>query len=388
MKVLFTMHPGSGHWHPLVPLARALEAAGHEVAFAAPPGSRRGIQAVGFRTFLAGAEDDEEELQQLREQAGLEDDVWFHVKYVFAWTRARRSLPDLLDIIRDWSPDLVVRENTEFAGCVAAERAGIPHAALQITFAWTHFLQMVDEHVNLLRASVDLPPADVADMLYRYLLLFPRPPGLWNPAVPPPSTLRSFQYAGFSQSGEETLPEWVAGLEERPTIYATMGTDFNSMTEILTAILDALGPEPINLILTVGRDRDPAEFGPQPDNVYVERYIPQHLVLPYCDLVVCHGGSGTVMDAISHGIPMVIIPIGADQPDNAQICAAAGVAKIVEPSKRTAANIRQAALEVLTVPAYRQNARRLREEIEGLPGLDHAVGLLERLTVGRTPLIA
>ena len=147
MKVLFTTNPGSGHWHPLVPLARALEAAGHEVAFAAPPASRRGIQAVGFRTFLAGAEDDEEELQQLREQARLEDEVWFHVKYVFAGTRARRSLPDLLNIIRDWSPDLVVRENTEFAGCVAAERAGIPHAVLQITVAWTHFLQMVDEHI-------------------------------------------------------------------------------------------------------------------------------------------------------------------------------------------------------------------------------------------------
>ena len=234
---------------------------------------------------------------------------------------------------------------------------------------------------------MDLPPANAADVLYRYLLLFPRPPGLWNPAAPPPSTMHTFQYAGFSQSGEEALPEWVAVLKEQPTVYATLGTDFNTRTEILSAILEGLGHEPVNLILTVGRDRDPAEFGPQPDNVHVERYIPQNLVLPYCDLVVCHGGSGTVMDAISHGIPMVIIPLGADQPDNAQICEAAGVAKIVEPSKRTAATIRQAALEVLAVPAYRQNARRLREEIEGLPGLDHAVGLLERLAAERIPLI-
>jgi MGT family glycosyltransferase len=225
-------------------------------------------------------------------------------------------------------------------------------------------------------------------MLYRYLLLFPRPPGLWNPAVPPPGTMHPFRYAGFSQSGEEALPEWVAGLEERPTIYATMGTAFNSTTEILSAILEGLGPEAVNLILTVGRDRDPTEFGPQPDNVHVERYIPQNLLLPYCDLVVCHGGSGTIMDAISHGIPMVIIPTGADQPDNAQICAAAGVAKVVGPSERMASNIRQAALEVLTVPAYSQNVRRLCEETEGLPGLDYVVGLLERLAVERTPLFA
>jgi MGT family glycosyltransferase len=202
--------------------------------------------------------------------------------------------------------------------------------------------------------------------------------GHWHP----------FRYAGFSQSGEEALPEWVGRLEERPTIYATMGTDFNSMTEILSAILEGLGPEHVNLILTVGRDRDPAEFGPQPDNVHVERYIPQSLVLPDCDLAVCHGGSGTVMDVVSHGIPMVIIPIGADQPENAQICAEAGVAKIVGPSKRTAANIRQAALEVLSEPAYTQNARRLRAEIEELPRLDHAVELLENLAIERTTLIA
>jgi UDP:flavonoid glycosyltransferase YjiC (YdhE family) len=388
MKVLFTTHPGSGHWHPLVPLARALETAGHEVAFATPPGSRRGIEAAGFRTFPAGADDNEQEVQRLSEEAKLDDEVWFHVKYVFAWTRARRSLPDLLDIIRDWRPDLVVRENTEFAGCVAAERAGIPHAALQITVAWTHFLEMVGENINRLRATVDLPPAEVAETLYRYLLLFPRPPGLWNPAVPPPATMHPFRYTGFSQSGEEALPAWVAELEERPTIYATMGTDFNSMTEILSAILAGLGSEPVNLILTIGRDRNPEEFGPQPDNVHVERYIPQNLVLPYCDLVVCHGGSGTVMDAVSHGLPMVIIPIGADQPDNAQICAQAGVARIVQPSERTAANIRRAAREVLSDPAYTENVRRLRGEIEELPGLDHAAELLQRLAVERAPLIA
>src|SRR5205085_12588168 len=117
---------------------------------------------------------------------------------------------------------------------------------------------------------------ELADVLYRYLLLSPRPPSLWNPSVPLPPTIHAFRYTGFSQSGKEGLPSWVTELGERPTVYATLGTFDNRMTEILTAILEGLRDEPINLILTVGRNRNPLEFGKQPANVHVERYIPQN----------------------------------------------------------------------------------------------------------------
>lgn len=326
--------------------------------------------------------------------AGMNDQeqISFTLSTVFAGVRAVRSLPDLQNIIRDWRADVVVRENTEFAGCVAAERAGIAHAAVQIMAAWPFFLQAVEAPLAYLRASVGLTSEKPADVLYRHLLLSPRPPRLWTPSVPVPPTTHPFRYAGFNQSGAEGLPPWVARLEKRPTVYATLGTFENSMTEILAAILEGLREEPINLILTVGRNRDPLEFGEQLAHVHVERYIPQSLLLPYCDLVICHGGSGTMMDALSLGLPMVIMPVAADQPENAQRCREAGVARVIEPDQRTGQGlsqaIRDATREVLENPAYRQNAQRLRKEIEELPGLDHAVALLERLAVERAPLIA
>jgi MGT family glycosyltransferase len=160
------------------------------------------------------------------------------------------------------------------------------------------------------------------------------------------------------------------------------------MTGILSAILEGLREEPIELILTVGRNRDPAEFGEQPAHVHVERYIPQNLLLPHCDLVICHGGSGTIMDALSLGLPMVIIPILADQPENAQRCAEAEVARVIEPEQCTAEAIRHAAREVLGNARYRRNAERLRKEIEALPGLEYPVALLERLAAERIPLIS
>ncbi|MFL5734149.1 MAG: glycosyltransferase, partial [Chloroflexia bacterium] len=297
MRALFTTQSTLSHWHQLVPLAQAVEQAGHEVAFTALPRFRQTIEAQGFRTFLAGSDETPEERRQRREQmAGLnpEEDTIFTLRKVFAGVMAERSLPAMLDLMRDWLPDIVVHENTEFAGCVAAESAGIPHAVVQITAPWLFYLDAVEPPVMRLCASVGLSPATLPDLLYHYLLLFPRPLSLWDPSVPLPLTTHAYRYAGFSQSGEEGLPTWVAELQERSTVYATLGTFENSMTEILAAILEGLRDEPINLILTVGRNRDPQEFGPQPPNVHVERYIPQSLLLPHCDLVLCHGGSGTV----------------------------------------------------------------------------------------------
>jgi UDP:flavonoid glycosyltransferase YjiC (YdhE family) len=393
MRVLFTNQPSMGHWHPLVPLAQALQARGHEIAFASTPNFSPIIEAKGFRCFRAGVDESDEEVQERRKQQATRtpgEAANFMQSSVFAGTRAEHSLPDLLQIMRGWQPNVVVRENTEYAGCIAAEHGGFPHAVVQITAPRASLLQIVDAPLRRLRASVGLPPCEPAEMLHRYLYLSPRPQSLWNPAVQVPPTMFTYRFAGFSQSGEEELPDWVAQLDGgTPTIYATLGTMQNHRTEIFLAILEAFREEPINLILTVGRNRDPLEFGEQPAHVYhvyIERYIPQNLLLPHCSMIITHGGSGTMMDALSLGLPMVIIPIGADQPENAERCAEAGVARVIEPSGRTPEAIREATRAVLQDPKYRQAAQRIQKEIEEMSGLEYPVALLERLAAERTPL--
>ena len=161
---------------------------------------------------------------------------------------------------------------------------------------------------------------------------------------------------------------------------------FNSRANVFEAILAGLRDEPINLVLTVGRDRDPAELGAQPPNVRVERYVPQTLLFPRCDLVITHGGSSTIVAALVHGLPMVVVPIAADQPENADRCAALGVARVLEASAIAAEALRGAALEVLRTPSYGAAANRVRDEIAALPGPEHAAELLERLATSRIPV--
>jgi UDP:flavonoid glycosyltransferase YjiC (YdhE family) len=117
--------------------------------------------------------------------------------------------------------------------------------------------------------------------------------------------------------------------------------------------------------------------------VHIERQVPQATILPHCDLVVSHGGSGSVLGALTHGVPMVLLPLGADQPLNAARCETLGVARILDAVGATPLMVREAMSRVLDDPAYRRAAEGFRDEIEALPGLRHAVRLLERLAVGQ-----
>jgi len=181
------------------------------------------------------------------------------------------------------------------------------------------------------------------------------------------------------------LPGWFDTLGAVPTVYATLGTAYNRTPGVFAAILAGLRGEPIDLIATINHNQDPAAFGPQPARVHVERYLPQRLVIPRCAAVVTHGGSGTVRTALDHGVPLIIIPIAADQPENARRCVALGVGRSIPPEGRTPEAIRDAVRVVLRDDRYRRNAARLRDEFRTLPDLTHAVALLAGLLPSTKP---
>src|SRR5205814_5628085 len=136
--------------------------------------------------------------------------------------------------------------------------------------------------------------------------------------------------------------------------YASLGTVLRrAVPGLFAAILQGAGPVAGTVIAAVGGESGPADLGPQPAHVQVERYVPQSLIFPRCDLVVTHGGSGTLLAALAHGLPLVMIPIGADQPDNAACCTALGVGRMIGPDERTPEAIRAAVRAVLADPTYR-----------------------------------
>jgi MGT family glycosyltransferase len=137
---------------------------------------------------------------------------------------------------------------------------------------------------------------------------------------------------------------------------------------------------PWRVVVTVGREIDPQSLGPQPSNVLLRSYVPQSQLLPHCNLVVSHGGSGSVLGALSHGLPMVLLPMGADQTLNAARARQLQVAEVLDPVGATPGAVKVAATRVMADPTYVQNAEQIQREISALPGPDHASALLERLS--------
>jgi UDP:flavonoid glycosyltransferase YjiC (YdhE family) len=141
-------------------------------------------------------------------------------------------------------------------------------------------------------------------------------------------------------------------------------------------------------VLTVGHDLDPVVLGPQPPSIHVERFLPLGALLAHCSLVLFHGGSGTLGHIVAKGLPMVILPLGADQPENAARCAELGVSRSLDPGELAPDAVRDIVLDVLESPSYRERAERLRDEFDCLPGPEFAVELLERLAEDKAPIIA
>ena len=380
MRILFTFAGGTGHFLPLVPVARAAERAGHVVAFAGQEGMVATVEAAGFTVFASGgaslltaaerqplvAVDPEREARAIRA--------------AFAGRIARERADALVAIGRYWSPDIIVRDEIDFGAAVAAERLGVTDATVLCIASGTFVpTSLVLEPLTTLREAHGLPPDPALEMLQRNLVLSPFPPRFRDPAVTPAPNTHAFRSVDPELGADTAETEWLAALPE-PITYLTLGTIFNLESgDLFERVLAGLRELPGSVVVTVGRDLDPGVLGPQPENVHVRRFIPQSLVLPHCDLVVSHAGSGSVIGALTHGLPMVLLPMGADQPLNAARAEALGVAQVLDALEATPAEIERAARAVLAEPGYRHQAGLIRDEIRALPGPERAVELIEQL---------
>jgi UDP:flavonoid glycosyltransferase YjiC (YdhE family) len=384
LKVILTCQPALGHFHPLVPLARALEDAGHEARFATSLSFVPVVEQAGFEGVGVGLDWLESEASATFPDAVGDGTDW-HAMYhgwdaVFA-RAARRLVPDLVRLCRSARPDLVISESIEFSGPLAAEAARVPHVLLGIGACkpLPVLARAVGRNWNMARKGLQLPPDPGLERLSPYLYLDAYPPSMQPlPIADMIPAARRIRPVPF-EVGDATLPPWFVDLHARRTVYVTMGTVFNRLDDVFAPILAALDREEVNVILTVGPNRDPAELGPQPEHVRLERYVRNSAVVPRVDAVVSHGGYNTMIAALTAGIPMLCLPLGADQFYNAFRLAAAGAGIRLDRSDATPARIQAAVRELLDEPLFRQNAERLGREIGALPPPREAVPLLERV---------
>jgi len=357
----------------MVPLAKAFVDRGDEVRWATAAEVAPRLEREGFEVDIAGT-GLSESLRELRlrfpELEKLPQPDWpdFMFPRLFGTIRAAPMLADLLPVARAFQPSVIVSDQAELAGPVAAAATGVA----SVTHAFGGLLP---------RSRVDAAGRAVAH-LWEEQGLEPRPFGgtydhLYLDIYPASLQRADAGHVPFSQplrpvafatGGQEPLATRITGDASTPLVYVTFGTVFNTDAALIATVAAALRELPLRVIVTLGPTADPALLGAQPANVHVARYIPQTQLLPHCTAVVSHAGSGTLLATLAQGLPQLCLPQAADQFANAQACVDAGAGRALPPGAVTIAHVRGEIEDVLGDVSLRAAAERVRGEIADMPG--------------------
>jgi UDP:flavonoid glycosyltransferase YjiC (YdhE family) len=333
--------------------------------------------ALAGHPFRPGGEPPEAEVARVRERLPVLPPAEASVlgnRELFGRLATTAMLPEMEQVCTEWRPDLVLREPCEYASAIVARGLGIHSAQVAISLSEgeaasiTTAAPALEEHQRGLVQHLRASP---------YLTRFP---GSLDPPVFP-TTVR-FREPVRHPSAH--LPDWWGG-SRAPLLYMTFGTVLGYMSiapGICRTALQAVKGLGVRVLLTVGRRLDRASLGPIPPNVHVEAWVDQAVVLDQAEVVVCHGGSGTAFGAMTAGVPVVVVPLFADQFENARRIAEAGAGLAVHEAPQgagaerrvigqdAAPRIAQAIEEVLTDHSYRLHAARISMEIANAPMVD------------------
>ena len=421
-RFLFALWAGGGNVPPQITLGKRLVQGGHRVKVLAPAVLRQRVEAAGleFVPYRESPEHDEADAAR-----GLSRD--FEHRSPIAAAKAVRDrvfvgmaapiASDVLDILERQTVDVVVTDYILTGALFAAETAKIPAAGLvhhiypfpargipPFGNGWLPrpgvlgaardalgraafnrvWAKPLGEKLNQVRRRLGLRPLTGLDDLVRaydrMLVLTSR--SFDFPADLPPNV----RYVGPHLEQPDETPAWDlpwSDHDSRPLVVISLSTTYQAQGDLLHRAIEAVGRLPVRALLTTGPVRVDADSAPP--NVRIVRFVPHARVLPHARLVVTHAGHGTVMAALAHGLPLVCLPMGRDQGDNAARVVWHGTG-VRLPARSRPASIAEAIDHVLGDPAFAAAARRLAAAIAEEDAAGLGVDELRRL--GAAPPLA
>ena len=374
MRVLVSIRPFFGHLHPNVPLASTLVRRGHSVTFATAASFCPAVLEAGFEYSAAGLHPRDPLPPEHEGKPYGRDYGMFPVKV---------KCEDLVALAASGlRPNVIVRDPTDVAAIVAAEVLRIPCVTLGFSefippSSWDILLGPALDEVRSFW-GVDGDPRWERMHPSGYFNLVPGPFREDHRVITGERPLRPVCQQAFDAPSPAA---WLEQLPPRPTVHVTLGTAYNYHVQLMANLVDWLSQLPISVICTAGPDADLRAFDATADrhNIYLTGYLPLELVLPRCDAVVTAGGFNTVMGALQFGLPMLVLPLGADQPRNARRVASLGAGVSLEAAAADRDTITRVVRDLIVQPSYRVIAARLQERMERMPGPDEAAAYLESI---------
>jgi demethyllactenocin mycarosyltransferase len=396
--IAFFILPVPGHVNPTLGVAEELVARGHRVTYILPEDIAERALDIGAAVVTYPLDKERFRTHMVPQQNSDEYTDKGEILRVLEWLldMTGRTLAPLEGHFSDDRPDVIVNDPSSFwTGRILADRWDIPAIRSTPTYA-------ANEHWSMQPGAEAAGPPDDPGLheLVSGIDRLLRDQGIEGDANTfvgrvhsGPALLympRHFQFAGetFDDQHHFVGPcaprtpihgTWKPPLDGRPLVMVSLGTLYNQRPEFFRTCVEAFRDEPWNVLLVLGGGLAPEELGPLPEHVHVRDFVPLADVFPHTSLLVNHGGMSTAMEAFSHGVPVVAVPVMTEPRATALRITELGLGAQLLDQDVTAANLRDTALRVLTDDGIRDRLRQMRTLIHAAGGAAAAATVIEEL---------
>lgn len=369
--------PQSGHVNPTLAVVAELVARGHRVSYAITEDFARQVKAAGANIVTYRLP-----------STNLESSEDLTAGAAQAMQQNMRALPELMAAFADDTPDLVLYDLAAAGGRLLAAHWQVPAMLL----APTHlpYEGVLPELYGVPDLS-HIPGADMLRMVLaahgvneslEELLLAPRQAVAFFPRAfqrnPDTVTAGSVTYAGPALGDRSYQGSWKPPQDGRTVLLVSLGTQFTRRPEFYRACIEAFADTDVHVVMSVGHSVDPAGLGPVPKTMEIHTSVPQLDVLAHAAAFVTHGGMGSVMEALAHGVPLVVVPQMAEQQANAHQVEHLSLGLHLPREQATPQALRDSVRRVTTDPEIARGVAVLRQAIHEAGGAVAAADAIER----------
>ena len=382
-----------GHVNPTLSTAEELVARGHEVHYFSTEPFAAAIEVTGA-TFHAYESHMGKDVPSATKMADL-----IPIFPLRLLREAAFSMPQIIARVEALRPDVVLYDPICLVGRLVAEALAIPAVQLHATYA-------ANEHFSLRRDILRVSATDkivgdfnqLAQELSRTYGI--QPPALANTLdAPEPFNIvympQSFHpqselfdhrhlFVGPGFTTRPTSGRWTpTSVSRERRLFLSMGTVFNDWPEFFKMCIEAFGGTDFEVYMALGQRVDAGVLGPIPANIHVAAHLPQLDILPHTAAAIVHGGMGTTMEALSAGVPLLVIPQMPEQNMTARRVAELGLGMMLSREETTARSLVESVRMVTGDPSILANVAAMRAQLSpdrNLPGFMRAAAAIEDYT--------